>query len=373
MFKPIKMVAATLALALAGPLAAQDGEPKAGGTLNVVIQPEPPSLMVALSPNASAQRVAGDIYESLLTYDADLNPVGRLAESWTISDDGKTYTFKLHDGVVFHDGEPFTSADVKFSVETFLHDVDARMRTYMEHVESVETPDDLTVVFHMKHGYGPFIGIFAPGSAPMLPKHIYEGTDYTNNPMNNTPIGTGPFKFDKWEKGSFIHLVKNEDYYIPGKPNIDDIYYHVIPDAASRAVAYETGQIDVLPGGSIENFDIPRVQAMDNTCITQKGWEYFAPLSWIWINNNNKPLDDVKVRRAMMHALDREFAKDALWNGLGKVATGPLSSSTRFYAGDTPDISYDPEKAKALLAESSYNGETIRLLGLPYGETWQRW
>jgi peptide/nickel transport system substrate-binding protein len=88
---------------------------------------------------------------------------------------------------------------------------------------------------------------------------------------------------------------------------------------------------------------------------------------------NNKPLDDVKVRQAMMHALDRDFAKDALWNGLGKVATGPVSSATKFYAGDTPDIGYDPEKAKALLAESSYNGETIRLLGLPYGETWTRW
>ncbi|MEO9779710.1 MAG: ABC transporter substrate-binding protein [Sedimentitalea sp.] len=373
MLTHLKFVAAAAAFVLAGPLAAQDGDPQQGGTLNVVIQPEPPGLMIGLIQNGPTQMVAGDIYESLLRYDFDLQPEGQLAESWEISEDGKTYTFKLRDGVTFHDGKPFTSADVKFSMDVFLRESHSRTRTYMEHVESIDTPDPLTVVFNLKQPFGPFIGIFEPGTAPMIPKHIYEGSDFANNPANNTPIGTGPFKFDEWVKGSYIHLVKNDDYYIDGKPHVDDIYYHVIPDAASRAVAYETGKIDVLPGGSIENFDVPRIRDMENTCITDKGWEFFGPLSWLWVNLDNKPMDDLKVRHAMMHALDREFAKDALWNGLGNVATGPLSSSTRFHASDTPDIGYDPEKAKALLEESSYDGETIRLLGLPYGETWQRW
>jgi peptide/nickel transport system substrate-binding protein len=309
--------------------------------------------------------VAGDIYESLLRYDFDLKPEGQLAESWDISDDGKTYTFKLRDGVTFHDGTLFTSEDVKFSMDVFLRETHSRMRTYMEHVESIDTPDPLTVVFNLKQPFGPFIGIFEPGTAPMIPKHIYEGTDFANNPANNTPVGTGPFKFDEWNKGSYIHLVKNDDYYIEGKPYVDDIYYHVIPDAASRAVAYETGKVDVLPGGSVENFDVPRIREMENTCITDKGWEFFGPLSWMWVNSNNKPLDDLNVRKAIMHAVDREFAKSALWNDLGKVATGPVSSSTRFYAGDTPDITYNPEEAKKLLADSSYDGETIRILGLP--------
>jgi peptide/nickel transport system substrate-binding protein len=373
MLKHLRLTAAALTLALAGPLAAQDGAPTPGGTLNVVIQPEPPGLMLGLGQNGPTQMVAGDIYESLLSYDFDLAPHPQLAESWDISTDGKTYTFKLRDGVTFHDGTPFTSADVKFSVDVFLRETHSRMRSYLTHVESIDTPDPLTVVFNLKQPFGPFIGIFEAGTAPMIPKHIYEGTDFAANPANNTPIGTGPFKFDEWSKGSYIHLVKNQDYYMEGKPYIDDIYYHVIPDAASRAVAYETGKVDVLPGGSVENFDVPRIRDMENTCITDKGWEFFGPLSWIWINLNNKPMDDLKVRQAMMHAMDRDFAKDALWNGLGKVATGPLSSSTRFHAGDTPDISYDPELAKKLLKESSYAGETIRLLGLPYGETWQRW
>ncbi|MBA49636.1 MAG: ABC transporter substrate-binding protein [Paracoccus sp. (in: a-proteobacteria)] len=377
MLKHIKITATATAaaaiLALAGPLAAQDAKPQTGGTLNVVIQPEPPGLMIGLLQNGPTQMVAGDIYESLLRYDSELKPSGQLAESWEISEDGKTYTFKLRKGVVFHDGEPFTSADVKFSMDKFLRETHSRMRTYMEHVESIDTPDDYTVVFKLKQPFGPFLGIFEPGTAPVIPKHIYEGTDFANNPANANPIGTGPFKFAEWVKGSYIRLVRNEDYYMEGKPYVDEIYYQVIPDAASRAVAYETGQVDVLPGGAIENFDVPRIREMDNTCITDKGWEYFGPLSWIWINLDNKPLDDLKVRKAMMYALDREFARDALWSGLGKVATGPLSSSTRFYSAETPDISYDPEKARQLLEESSYDGETIRLLGLPYGETWQRW
>ncbi|MEI4261459.1 ABC transporter substrate-binding protein [Roseovarius sp. D0-M9] len=377
MLRPFKFAAAAVALALtgslAGPLAAQDGEPQAGGTLNVVIQPEPPGLMIGLLQNGPTQMVAGDIYESFLRYDSDLKPEGQLAESWDISEDGLTYTFKLREGVVFHDGEEFTSEDAKFSIDVFLRETHSRMRTYLTHVESIETPDDHTIVFNLKQPFGPFIGIFETGTAPMIPKHIYEGTDFASNEANNTPIGTGPFKFEEWVKGSYIHLVKNEDYYMEGKPYVDEVYYHVIPDAASRAVAYETGKVDVLPGGSIENFEVPRIRDMENTCITDKGWEYFGPLSWMWVNLDNEPLDDLNVRKAIMHAMDRDFAKTALWNDLGKVATGPVSSSTRFYSGDTPDIGYDPEKAKQLLEDSSYDGETIRILALPYGETWTRW
>ncbi|WP_113913334.1 ABC transporter substrate-binding protein [Roseovarius dicentrarchi] len=377
MLKPKNIAAAMMALALSGALAgaatAQDGEPQSGGTLNVVMQPEPPGLMLGLIQNAPTQMVSGDIFESLMRYNFDLSPEPQLAESWEISDDGKTYTFKLRQGVVFHDGEPFTSEDAKWSMDVFLRENNTRTRTYLEHVESIETPDDHTLVFNLKQPFGPFLGIFEAGTAPMLPKHIYDTDDHANNPANNKPIGTGPFKFKEWSKGSYIHFVKNEDYYMDGLPYIDEVYYHIIPDAASRAVAYETGKVDLLPGGAVENFDVPRIRDMDNTCMTEKGFEYFAPHSWMWVNLNNPPLDDVKVRRAMMHALDRDFARDALWNGLGKVATGPVSSATKFYDADTPDIGYDPEKAKALLAESSYNGETIRLLGMPYGETWTRW
>jgi peptide/nickel transport system substrate-binding protein len=370
--KTLRILATGAALAAASALAAQDA-PKSGGTLNVVIQPEPPGLMLGLLQNAPTQMVAGDIYESLLRYDQDLNPMPSLAKEWERSEDGLTYTFTLHEGVVWHDGEPFTAEDVVFSVDEFLRETHARLRASLVHVESIEAPDDTTVVFTLKQPFGPFLGLFEAGTMPMVPKHIYEGTDYAENPANNTPIGTGPFKFEEWEQGSYIYLVKNEDYYLEGKPYLDEIYYQVIPDAASRSVAFENGTVDLLPGGSVENFDIPRLTAMDNVCHTTGGWEFFAPHSWMWQNMHEGPMTDKNLRKAVMHAVNREFARDALWNGNGRIATGPVNSVTRFYEPDTPDIGYDPEKAREYLEASDYDGETLALLPLPYGETWQRW
>ena len=208
---------------------------------------------------------------------------------------------------------------------------------------------------------------------PMIPKHIYEGTDFKTNPANNTPIGTGPFMFKEWQKGSFIKLVKNPNYHIKGKPHLDEIYWHVIPDAAARSVAFETGKVDVLPGGSVENFDVPRLSKLKNACVTGDGWEFFSPHSWLWLNNRSGPTANKKFRQALMFAIDRNFAKDVIWNGLGKVATGPSASSIKYYTDDVPKYDYDPAKAKALLKEAGYKGEKVRLLPLPYGETWQRW
>ena len=347
--------------------------PKSGGRINVVVQPEPPGLMLGLVQNGPTQMVAGNIYEGLLHYAPDLSPRPQLAESWTVSEDATTYTFNLVKDAVWHDGKPFTSADVVFSVDAFLRETHARLRASLAHVESITAPDDHTVVFQLKQPFGPFLGIFEVGTMPMIPKHIYDGTDYASNPANNTPIGTGPYKFSEWQKGSHILLKKNEDYYIDGQPYIDEIYYHVIPDAASRSVAYETGKVDILPGGSVENFDVPRLTALNNTCVTDTGWEFFGPLSWLWINTRSAPMDDARFRQAIMYAMDREFAKDVLWNGLGQVATGPASSATRFYDNNVTIYDHNPDKAKQLLAEMGYDGTPIRILPLPYGETWQRW
>lgn len=368
----LKQILVGLALTSALSAAAIAQDAKMGGVVNAVIQPEPPGLMLGIIQNGPTQMVAGNIYEGLLRYSPKLEPEPGLAESWTVSEDGKVYTFKLRTGVTWHDGKPFTSADVLFSID-FLKQTHPRARANLVQLDKVEAPDDSTVVFTLKQPFGPFLGIFEVGSLPMIPKHIYEGTDYKTNPANNTPIGTGPFMFKEWQKGSFIKLVKNPNYYIKGKPALDEIYWHVIPDAAARAVAFETGKIDVLPGGSVENFDVPRLTKLKNVCVTGNGWEFFSPHSWLALNNRNGPLANKKFRQALMFAIDRNFAKDVIWNGLGKVATGPSGSSIKYYSSAVPEYYYDPAKAKALLKEAGYNGEKVRLLPLPYGETWQRW
>lgn len=353
-------------------------EVQKGGTLNIIVQPEPPILVLGLNQQGPTQTVAGKIYEGLLRYDHDLKPMPGLAESWEISPDGLTYTFHLHKNVVWHDGEPFSAKDVLFTFKEFLPEVHSRSRNSLAHVASVEAPDDYTVVFTLKQPFPAFIKAFEVSSGPVMPAHVYQGTDYKQNPKNATPIGTGPFKFDKWVKGSYIHLVKNDKYYLDGKPYLDDIYFRVIPDAASRAVALETGEVDISQYNDVEPFDVPRLAALPHLNLIKKGYEFVAPLSWIEINGREAPLNDKRFRQALMYALDREFIRDKIWFGLGRVATGPINSVTTGYEPDVHKYGYDPEKAKALLDEMGLkpNGDGVRaeitFTPMPYGETWSR-
>ena len=370
--KNLALTTALAALALSGvPALAQT--PKEGGTVHVVVQPEPPMLMQGLNQNGPTNMVAGNIYESLLRYDAKLTPQPSLAKSWEISPDAKSYTFKLQEGVTWHDGKPFSADDVVFSLDKFLREVHPRWRPIANNqVDKIEKVDDLTVKITLKQPFGPLLLSQEVASAPIVPKHIYDGTDYRANPANNTPIGTGPFKFKEWKKGSYIHLVKNEAYWQKGRPHLNEIYWQIIPDAAARAVAYETGKIDVLTGGSVDVYDVERLSKLPNTCVTTKGWEMFAPHAWLTVNVRNGILGNKQFRQGLMHAIDREFGKDVVWAGLGKVPTGPISSKTRFYSDDVAKYPFDVKKAKELIKASGYKGETIRLLAIPYGETWSR-
>ena len=270
----LALAASVLALGVA-----QAQEPKKGGTVHVVVQPEPPMLMQGLNQNGPTNMVAGNIYESLLRYNEKLEPQPSLAKSWEISADAKVYTFKLQEGVTWHDGKPFTADDVVFTLDKFLREVHPRWRPIVNaQVEKIEKIDDLTVKITLKQPFGPMIMTQEVASAPMIPKHIYDGTDYRANPANNTPIGTGPFKLKEWKKGSYIHLVKNENYWLKGKPNLDEIYWQIIPDAAARAVAYETGKVDVLTGGSVDVYDVARLSKLPNTCMTTRAGRCSPPM-----------------------------------------------------------------------------------------------
>ncbi|WP_460449656.1 ABC transporter substrate-binding protein [Alsobacter sp. SYSU BS001988] len=366
-------VAFAAALGWAGGGAAAQ-TPKKGGVAQVIVTPEPPMLMQGLNQTGPTNMIAGNIYESMLRFDDKLQPMPSLAKSWKVSDDSKVFTFTLQDDVKWHDGKPFSADDVVFTLDKFLREVHPRWRPIVNtQVEKIEKTDDKTIVITMKQPFGPLLFAMEVASAPIIPKHLYEGTDYKANPNNNTPIGTGPFKFKEWKKGSYIQLVRNPDYYLKDKPALDEVYYQFIPDAAARAVAYETGKVDVLTGGAVDIFDVPRLAKLPNTCMTTKGWEMFAPHAWITPNVRNGILGSKEFRQAMMYAIDRDFGKDVVWNGFGKIPTGPISSKTKFYSPDVKMYSYDPKKAKELVKASGYKGETIKFLGLPYGETWTRW
>jgi peptide/nickel transport system substrate-binding protein len=349
-----------------------------GGLLNSIVQPEPPTLILALNQQGPTQTVAGKIYMSLLTYGFDLTPMPGLADSWTVSDDGLTYTFKLAPGITWHDGQPFSADDVVFSTTKMLPETHPRARATFERCESITAPAADTVVFKLKAPFGPFLQAFEVSSAPIMPKHIYEGKDYRSNPANNTPIGTGPFKMKEWVRGSHIHLVRHEGFFRKERPVLDEIYYRIVPDAASRALALESGQVQLTQFGDVETFDVPRLRKLPNVEFTTKGYEFFAPLAWLDLNTRVKPLDDKRVRQAIMYAIDRKFIRDKIWFGLGRIPTGPINSVTKFYDKNVKTYDFSIEKAKALLDEAGLKPDasgtraTLKLIQLPYGEVWTR-
>ncbi len=372
---PRKLVSGlVLGAALALPAAAQT-EPTPGGTLNMVAQPEPPMLMVGLNTQGPTLYVGGQIYQSLLTYGTDLKPLPSLAKSWEVSDDALTYTFKLQDGVKWHDGTPFTADDVVFTGDAFLVEAHPRWRLiHNTYVESITAPDPSTVVFKLKKPFSAFISAFELSSFPIVPKHIYEGTDYRTNPANQTPIGTGPFKFEEWKRGSYIHLVKNPDYWKEGRPYLDDLYFRIIPDAASRAVAFEQGTIDVLRGGDVEGFEVQRLAELPNVESTTAGWEEYSPLVFMPMNLRKAPFDNKLVRQAIMSALDRDFIAQTIMFGQAKPATGPIASTTKYYTDDVPAYPFDMDKAKELIAQSGVDiaATPVSIMPIPYGSQWER-
>ncbi|VTU14904.1 Oligopeptide-binding protein AppA precursor [Variovorax sp. SRS16] len=345
-----------------------------GGTLNAVLQPEPPTLNIGVNQQTPTQTVAGKIFLSLLTYDFKLKPLPSLAKAWTISPDGKTYTFALERNVKWHDGKPLTAEDVVYTVTEFLPVTHPRAKAIFARCESVTAPDPYTVVFKLKEPFGAFIGAFDISNLPVMPKHIYAGTDVQKNPANLKPIGSGPYKFKEWVRGSHIHLVRNDEYFKPGKPYLDAVIYRIIPDGASRAVALEEGQVQLTQWTDLELFDAQRLAKNPKFTMTTKGYEYFAPIMYLEMNVRGAPLNDKRFRHAISHAIDREFVRDKILYGFGKVATGPISSKTRFYDGNVPSFDFSIAKATKLLDEMGLKPDDkgvrarLRLPVAPYGE-----
>lgn len=378
------MLAASLAGALPANLMtlaqarAQGIVPKKGGTLNTVLTPEPPILILGVNNQGPTLLCGSKIYQSLFKFSPKLAPLPELAKSYELSDDKLTYTFHLQDGVKWHDGEAFTADDVIFSVMKFHMELAPRARGIFGKIKKAEAPDSLTVKFTLDAPFEPFLLMFDVTAAPIMPKHIYDGTDYRNNPKNQTPIGTGPFKFAEWQRGQFIRLVRFDGYWKPGQPYLDEIIYRIIPDSQSRSLALQTGQVLLTAASDIEPFEVPRFREMANLEVETKGWEYFSPLSWIETNHRVKPLGDVRVRQAMSHAIDRNFITNRLWFGIGKPATSPVASTTRFWDPSSKLQAHDPKKAMELLDAAGYKPDakgvrfSIRHLVLPYGEVWSR-
>ena len=351
---------------------------KPGGTLNSLLTPEPAILIPGVNSQAPSLIVQSKMYQSLFEFSPTLEVKPLLARAWEVSPDKTRYTFHLQEGVVFHDGTPMTADDVIFSIMKFHFELAPRARGVFANIKEASAPDPQTVAITLSDPFEPFLLMFDVTAVAIVPKHIYDGTDYRNNPANQHPVGTGPFAFHEWQRGSFIRLRKFDKYWKPGEPYLDEIIYRIVPDSQSRALALQTGQVQLSAANDIEPFDVPRFQQQPNLTVETKGWEYFAPVMWLELNHRVKPLDDARVRQAISLAVDRDFILKRLWFGIGRQATGPVASVTRYYDTALTPLPHDPKRALALLDEAGLKAGTdgvrftIRHLVLPYGEVWSR-
>jgi peptide/nickel transport system substrate-binding protein len=362
MNSPSKRILLLLALLLAfGTVIAQE-TPTAGGTAIVVLGSDPEHLNPGISTSYPIGAVAANIYSGLVRQRADGVPEGDLAESWTVSDDNLVYTFTLR-AATFHDGTPVTSADVVFSMNEVLAPNHGRFITAYNQIASIEAPDASTVVITLKQPYAPLVGLLTVFDAPVLPKHLYEGTDPLTNPANNEPVGSGPFEFSEWVRGERLEIVRNDDYFLESAL-LDRIIFRVVPQDVARSTALEVGEADLAWGFYLPPADLPRLEANPDLQV----WRGITipALYFVFINNTTPGLDDPLVRQALMHAVDRDQVVEQAQGGLGQAASGPFGAGFAYAYSESTDYRtlypYDPDRARELLAEAGVSGLELRFV-----------
>lgn len=326
------------------------GAPTRGGTLVVAIDSDPGGLNPAITTSGGTHTASELMYNGLVELGPGSEPRAELAESWEVQENGAVYRFRLREGVKWHDGRPFTSADVKFSFEEVLLELHSRTKASVgTALASIETPDDLTVVFRFKQPYAPFLQQLDVTEAPMVAKHVYEGTDLLTNPANQAPVGTGPFKIVTYTKGTEVRMERNPDYFKRGLPYLDAVVMRVIADPASQVSALETGEVGWVfdvPGPDLERLKAGRFDTIE-TAINPGGANCMMTVSY----NLERPMfKDVRVRRGLAQALDREQFLQRVAFGEGKVAEAPISSGIPFAHAD--DLEGMPTFDRAAAARS---------------------
>ena len=384
--KGLKTGALLLALILlvglwAVPGALAQEKPRAGGTLRVALAGDPPSLDMHQEQTFMVTIPLSPVYNTLVMFDPHAYPkvIGDLAQSWTVSEDGLTYTFTLHQGVKFHDGSELTSADVKASWDKIIsppEGVVSPRKSEYEFIKSIEAPDPYTVVFRLHYAAASFLpGIAHPANFIYAKKYLDQDPNY----YKQKAMGTGPFKLKEYVHGSSIELARNPNYWKQGFPYMEGVKYFIIKDDGARAKSIRADRIDVeFRGFSPTEVEALHNQMGDKVVVTHPG----QPVHWgICVNVDKKPFDDERVRKALSLALDRyDMAKTiGPLTGMDTVGgpqpPGALGALTAEELAPLPGFSKDYEanlkEAKRLLAEAGYPDgfktvPTNRAVKLPY-------
>lgn len=338
---------------------AQDAKPTQGGTLNVGFADDTKTLDPTFSVQWSERQILFPIFNTLVRIAPDFSLEPELARSWDIENDGKRLVLHLQQGVKFHDDTDFDANAVKWNLERRMDEkVKSPQRNQLSPViTSIEVIDPLTVALNLKEPSPPLLSALADRAGFMISPAAAEkyGDDLGSN-----PVGTGPFKFKEWVRGSHVKLDRNETYWEAGHPYLDHITFSDISTAVVGMQRLMTGELDFV--AQLSPQDARLVEGNPDIQLKPISRGQWYSLQWHW---NEAPFDNAKLRKAIAHAIDRDKINQILWVGNGTIANGPTPPGLWWSAPEVKGYEYDVAKAKALLAEAGVPEGTEIILSAP--------
>ncbi len=324
--------------------------------LNFALSGNPDTLDPQATSGTLTFQVDKSIYDTLAEPNEKGVIVPALAESWDVSDDSLTWTFHLRKGVKFHNGDTLTSADVKATFERITDEKTASPnKKAFDVISSMDTPDDLTVVFTLSKPFAPFLGSIASGWGAILPKSLIDaGHDFASQ-----PVGTGPYKMTEWIRDSKVVLDRNSDYWMKGYPKIDKVIMNIIPEASVQIQGLVSGQLDIVY--MVGKDDLPLLEKSDDVKLVKNLTSLIMVMA---INCSQPPFDDLKVRQALNYAIDKQKVLDTAYSG-GKIIGTFMDYGNAYYKDFTDLYPYNPEKAKQLLKEAGVGKDVEIKMYLP--------
>src|SRR5579883_789151 len=351
-------VAGCLLLAVLWSMAATTAKaaeaPKKGGTVVASLGADPAVLNPDVSVCVPDIFVGCMLYDALVRFGEGFKIVPALAKSWEISPDGLVYTFHLVHAS-WQDGKPLTSADVKYTLLNVSAKYGAKFAAAGQVLDSIDDSDPETAVIKLAKPFGPFLfSLACEQNAAILPAHIFQGQDVLKSEATlSKPVGIGPFKLAEWVRGDHLTVARNPDYWRKGEPYLDRIVVKVMPDSATRLLALQAGEIDFVDEyyfplssyGSLKKD--PRFQLEEVS---------YPSDDLIILNTKRPPLDNPKVRQALLVAIDRDYIHKNVFYGIGSIARSSIDTRIDWAYNPKVDYekmyAYDPARAKALLDEA---------------------
>jgi len=345
-----------LALACAGPLLAAGSGEGGGDALNFALSGNPDTLDPHATTGTLTFQVIRSFYDTLVEPDEEGRIVPALAESWAVSEDKRTWTFSLRRDVVFHNGDPLSSADVRATIDRVRDEkLTSPSASEFAPIQRIETPDDHTVILHLSKPYAPLLSTLASGWGAILPKRLIDA----DHDFANQPVGTGPFVFDEWIRDNRIVMSRNPSYWMEGLPQMDRVVINIIVEPSVQVQGLLAGDLDIIDTVPFE--DLPLLRENEETTVREN---LSALVMVLAINTNRPPLDRIQVRQAISQAIDKQAVLDTAYGGGRPVATF-MDYGDPYYVDFSDLLPHDPEAARRKLREAEIDLEEPLTITLP--------